>query len=276
MNITCPGLDCRTNSTLFSTGAYRKETDMNNSDHTDWAGALMRASQHWEKRHLAEESAGKTVSTPAAFTIAVSRQSGAGGTAVAHAVGRRLQWPVYDHELLEHIAREMNVRVSLLESVDERRINWLQESIESFALSNRVSEGSYVRHLLETMFSLATHGECVIVGRGAAHVLPTATTLRVRLLADLDDRVAAFAQQQHLTLREAGKRARELDHEQVHFIKSHFQADPTDPKNYDLILNTSRFSVEQCADLIVDGLRAFQQGTKIPRLESAAVPGAPR
>ena len=35
--------------------------------------------------------------------------------------GRRLQWPVYDHALLEQIAKDLGVRTNLVESVDERR-----------------------------------------------------------------------------------------------------------------------------------------------------------
>src|SRR5215470_2224412 len=66
------------------------------------------------------------------FTIAFSREFGAGGTSVAAAVGERLGWPVYDHELVERIARETGLRASLLHSIDERRVSWLRECAEAF------------------------------------------------------------------------------------------------------------------------------------------------
>ena len=34
--------------------------------------------------------------------------------------------------------------------------------------------------------------------------------------------------------------------------------DPTDPAGYDLILNSGRFTVDECADLIIEGLRRLQ------------------
>jgi len=34
------------------------------------------------------------------ITIAISRQAGSSGADIARAVGARLGWPVYDHELL--------------------------------------------------------------------------------------------------------------------------------------------------------------------------------
>lgn len=77
-------------------------------------------------------------------------------------MGRRLGWHVYDHELLEEIAREMNVRASLLESVDERQQSWLTESVEAFlSTPNKseslpyVTETAFVRHLVETVLRWA-------------------------------------------------------------------------------------------------------------------------
>src|SRR5262245_20933833 len=114
----------------------------------------------------------QSFSVPAAFTVALSREVGARGTTVARAVGTRHGWKVYDHELLERIARDMKARVELLEGVDERRVSWLRESLEALSTSPTVSEAGYVRHLVETVLSLGAQGRGVIVGRAAAHILP--------------------------------------------------------------------------------------------------------
>src|SRR5438874_1515612 len=66
------------------------------------------------------------------FTIALSREAGLPSGDVAHEVGRRLSWPVYDHELLERIAEEMHLRPSLLREFDERPATWLVERLETF------------------------------------------------------------------------------------------------------------------------------------------------
>ena len=82
--------------------------------------AFAKVLQHWETRHKAEaRSEGGPGRSSRAFAIALSRESGARGTSTAQEVGARLGWTVYDHELLERIAQEMNLRTSLLESVDE-------------------------------------------------------------------------------------------------------------------------------------------------------------
>jgi cytidylate kinase len=214
--------------------------------------ALETAERHWETKARHQRPA-----TEKAFTIALAREAGASGTLVASEVAKRLNWPVYDQLLLEKIAREMGLRTQLLESVDERRKSWLLEVVEGFA-SAGVSELAYVRHLSETIVSLAAHGDCVIVGRGAAHILPKETTLRVRLVGSLDDRTDAIARRLTLTKQQAAKWVADTDRQRQTFVKDHFLKDPADPHNYDLVLNTSTWSVNDCADLILHGLRELE------------------
>src|SRR5262249_41409867 len=53
------------------------------------------------------------------------------------------------------------------------------------------------RRRAETLLSRAAHGECIIVGRGAAQVLPPKTTLRVRMVGPLQDRITATQHRYH-------------------------------------------------------------------------------
>ena len=223
--------------------------------------ALIRANAHWQTQRRKPERA---------LSIAISREAGARGSSVAREVGRRLGWTVYDHELLESIAREMKVRASLLESVDEKHKSWLEERVEAFSAIPYVSENAYVLHLIETVLSLGTHGECVIVGRGAAHILPAATTLRVRLIAALDDRAQAMSREWNLSHEEALRRVETTDRERIRFVKDHFHKDAADPGCYDLVLNASRFSVAQCAELVVAALHQLQHRVEA-RARTAAI-----
>jgi cytidylate kinase len=211
-----------------------------------------RAQQHWQARHRAV--AAEVTATPQ-LTIALEREAGALRTSVAHELARQLDWPAYDHELLERIAQEMGLRTRLLESVDERRRSWLEESIERFSGTPLASANAYVRHLIETLFFLGAHGECVIVGRGAAQLLPAETTLRVRLIGNLEDRITTIQHRFGLSRAEAARRVEELDRERRQFVKDHFRRDPTELHQYDLILNVFRCPLEECAGLIADAAR---------------------
>ena len=198
------------------------------------------------------------------FSIAISREAGTRGSLVARTIAERLAWKAYDHELLELVARDLHVRVKLLENVDERHVPWLQECVESFAAVPAVREGKYVRHLIEAMLALATCGKCILVGRGSPFVLPPATTLRVRLVAPLEDRICAVRHDQNLSRPDAIRFIETTDRERAQFVKLHFLRDSSDPRSYDLHLNTAQFSISECADLIIEGVRMKSHAQAVP------------
>jgi Cytidylate kinase-like family len=230
------------------------------------AKLVERSCRHWEGRRRVE--AGRPdhgVEPPLAMTIALEREVGTQGTRIANETAKLLGWQVYDHELLEHIAKEMGLRAALLESIDERLQGWLRDSIESFLASfisgdktPWATESSYVHHLVETVVALGVHGECVIVGRGAAFLLPARTTMRVRLVGTERDRIKTLARVLNLSERDAMRQVHEVDRRRCDFVRNHFNKNPEDPSNYDVVLNAIRLSTSGCAEVIVEALKRFQ------------------
>jgi len=189
------------------------------------------------------------------FTIALAREAGADAAAVAHELAKRLSWTVYDRELLEVIAQDLGLQTSLLESVDEKQVGWFLDSFQAFLAVPRIDESAFIQHLIKTLAMLASRGECIIVGRGAAQLLPTDTTLRVRLVAPFADRIVAFSKRFQIDREEAERRIKRLEQERAEFVRRHFLKDPTDPANYDLVLNVSRLTPAKCAEVICGALR---------------------
>jgi cytidylate kinase len=202
---------------------------------------------------------GRPVARPAtAFTVALSREAGSGGAVVAREVGRRLNWPVFDNELLTQISQDLHVDVHRLKDLDERPGSRLVECIEAFAARPDVTEVAYFRSLLRLLQTLGARGECVLVGRGAALFLPAASTLRVRVVATHESRVAAIAQERQLSPAEAARYVDSTDRDRDRFVKTHFHKDLADPLLYDLVLNASRFTVDECAGMVIEGLHSLQ------------------
>ncbi|WP_165219161.1 AAA family ATPase [Aquisphaera insulae] len=214
------------------------------------ASALMRSGEHPHPRGIE--------SLPPAFTIALSREAGSGGLFIAREVGRRLNWPVYDDELLTELSRQLRVDVHSVEAVDERPRGWLLECLESFASRATVSEANYFRALVRIILTLGARGHCIVVGRGATCILPAETTLRVRVVAPRASRVALIARERGCDQEQAARFVDSTDLERSKFLKGHFHQDLTDPLGYDLILNSSRFSVEESSEMVIEGLRRMQ------------------
>jgi hypothetical protein len=216
------------------------------------AHALEQTFSYRTEREAREREA--TRSALDGFTIALSREASTPAVEIAQTLGARLGWPVWNHELPERIARELHVPVAVIDEIDEKRQSWLVECIEAFVSTPELSESRYVRHLIGVIRSLGERGGCIIVGRGAAHVLPPASTLRVRLVGATEDRIGAFARRFHLDYQTATRKLEEINHERNRFIREHFQSDPAKARNYDLVLNTSQWSPVDCADLIEQAL----------------------
>jgi cytidylate kinase len=227
-----------------------------------WLEALDRAVQHWKQRRDQRSPLGSSSSAPPGPIIAISRENGAQGAAIARKLGEKMGWAVYDRELLDMIANNEGVRTELLEGVDERQSNFILEALEAFVGAPTVSSAVFIRDLVNALFALAAHGECVVVGRGAAQILPAATTLRVRIVAPLKLRVARVAEQLGLTQNEAARRVEQTDRRREEFVKANFHKDAQDVHLYDLVINSARYSQDQCAELIINALQQLRSNVK--------------
>ena len=136
---------------------------------------------HRLPQNAASDDTNEVRKTRDRLTIALSREGGVPVDEVAKAVSARLGWPVYDHELLDRIAQAMHCSVVVLEQLDEKHHSWLLECLGGFA-SNGLSQNQFTRRLFQVIQSLGVEGRCIIVGRGAAFILPWHSTLRIHLV----------------------------------------------------------------------------------------------
>ncbi len=214
-------------------------------------------------------------SSPRLFSIAISREAGVDAGAIANVVASRLGWSAWDHELVAAVAQELHASTDELRSIDETHINWLQESFEMLMSLHTVTQHAFVHQLVKTVTELADRGGCVFVGRGVAHILPAETTLRVRLVAPQASRAQALSREMGLKRAEdALPHLEKLDRDRTLFVRDHFLKDSADPANYDLILNTARMSIDDCADVMIDALHAEEASRAARYHLSTIVPAA--
>ncbi len=203
--------------------------------------------------------------------VAISRETASAGVEIARRVASRLgdEWRVLDRELVEILARQLEVSPSLLELMDETRSNWFSDSLLTLLEPHLTIQDSYVDMLRKIMLLAATDGRVIIVGRGAGFMLPRQTGLRVRIVAPEDQRLHRLAAERGLDLRAAAKLLRETDQSRNDFVRHHFHRDPTDPAGYDLVVDSSAFGLEGTAELICNALEL-----RGAHLEQRAVSGA--
>ena len=195
-------------------------------------------------------------SGPAALTITVSRESGARGGTIARRVGRKLGWQVYDQELLEYMAQEAINRPGGLDAAPTTPADWAEARVQQLLREGALSEHPSILNLARVVLALASQGQAVMIGRGAGCVLPRETTLNVRIVAPLHERIAYMGQWLRLTVEEATERVRLRDERRREFIANNFHRDPADVHQYDIVLNSSLLGEDVCAELIAQAARA--------------------
>jgi len=194
-------------------------------------------------------------SGPSALTIAVSREAGARGGTIARRVGRKLGWQVYDQELLEYMAQEAIVRQGVLDASAAAPADWVEARLQQLLRDKVLSEHPTLVNLARVVLSLGAQGQVVLLGRGASCILPHETTLSVRIIAPLRERIAYMGQWLRLTVEEATERVRLRDERRREFVANNFHCDPNEAHNYDLVLNSSLLGEDLCAELIVQAAR---------------------
>src|SRR5262249_23177078 len=126
---------------------------------------------------------------PRSLTIALSREAGARGGTISRRVGRKLGWQVYTQEMLEYLAQEEIHGQNVSESLSAAAIAWVEERLDELLRQQQLSQHPSVRSLARTVLALGAQGEAIIIGRGAGFLLPSASTLHVRIVALRADRI---------------------------------------------------------------------------------------
>ena len=217
--------------------------------------AFERAIEHW-RRHQAQTKAGSDSGVQAPrLTVAFSREAGSGGTRIAQELAEKLNWPVYDRELVERIANDAGLSTEVVERVDEHRSSFITETLEAFVGASTIGGAGYAHRLAQTLAALGAHGECVIVGRGAAAVLPRDKTLSIRIVADTHDRVSEYRRHHEVDRQQAKAELKRIEKERSDFVRQFYHKDVADPHGYDLVVNGSHFPAEACVELCLSAVR---------------------
>ncbi len=206
----------------------------------------------------AHERPGRLVRDGVAYgpCLLFSREYASGGGLIARQTGARLGWSVYDGEIVDEIARVEHERRRLVESVDERVRSYWEQTWQQVLTSAQPADATYLHGLRQVVMSLGYHGDVVIVGRGAQHLLPSPCAVRVRVVAPLAQRVARMTENEGVPEARARAKIREIDAARSAFIWRTFKQNANSPLNYDLLINTAEVGILAATDIVLAAVSA--------------------
>ncbi len=207
------------------------------------------------KRRLTEKKAFKPY-------ITVSREPGSGGKPIAAEVAKKLGFKLYDRRLIEQVAEKMHKPIKLMRDVDEKERSGIMDIVQNMFNPDYVSDETYFRNMCQVLFSLSQKGGVVLVGRGANFIAPKAYGLQVQVVAPYRVRVARAMQYEKMDYSQSRDVIRKISDERQAFVRQYFGKDIHAPKYYDLTINTTFFSIETAADLVIEAYKAKFPGGK--------------
>ncbi len=125
-------------------------------------------------------------------------------------------------------------------------------SQEPITRAQELDDQQFIQETRAVIREVAESGNAVIIGRASNLILndfPQA--FHVDLVASLQHRVGIIAARENLPEEEAERRTNLEEKARVEFYRKFFKAQPDNPADYHLVLNTDRIEHEQATAIIV-------------------------
>jgi cytidylate kinase len=210
----------------------------------------------WESM-VAEEDRKQEAQIP---VITVSIEPGSGGTIVAQEIAKRLNFDYFHKDIIEGIAKSAKIRTSVIETLEKERLSGIEDFISSLVKEQYLWPGIYMEHLLKVVSTIGKHGRAVIVGRGANFILPPDERFSVRVVAPLEFRIQNIARHYATPEKNARRRVIRRESKRRAFIRQSFNADISDPNNYDLTINTGKIGTKPAVEAIIGAVMGTLSG----------------
>lgn len=175
--------------------------------------------------------------------ITVSREMGTGAYQIASGVAQKLKYTLIDGPRIKALASKYGLTLEMLQMVDEKP--------PSYVTAEDRKRAAALNSIELIILDLARKGNVVIYGRGGQDLLKDCKNiLRLRFIADFEERVERFAEREWIDPDMARSLISRSDHQRGGFIHFYFDRDWHDPNHYDLVFNTSRLSEATIIDCI--------------------------
>lgn len=186
--------------------------------------------------------------------ITISREYGSNGHKIGELLSQKLGIPFYDKDIISISARETRFDERAFERAESTATTAL-----GYALSNRSNRSPYGMPLNDQMFmvqssvirTLADQGPAIFVGRCADYVLADyKPTIDIFLQASKEARVVNIMEREKVLKGEAEIRLARYDKSRATYYNYYTDRKWGDIRNYDMVLNVSKLTPEEAADLL--------------------------
>ena len=201
--------------------------------------------------------------------ITISRQFGSGGHEVGEKLARQLDVPFYDKALIAMAAKQSGLSEEVFANADEKATSSLLYSMVmgSYSFGARVP-GINEMPINDKLFIIqsdiikkaAADGPCVIIGRCADYILREhENCLNVFVHANKEERIRRSVAKKDCEERKASDFVTKKDKQRANYYNFYSNKRWDDLQNYDITIDTSRFTVDEAVELLMDAAKRLDR-----------------
>ncbi|MCR5607071.1 MAG: cytidylate kinase-like family protein [Treponema sp.] len=204
--------------------------------------------------------------------ITISREYGSGGRTIGELVAKILGYKFYDKELIDMAAKESGLSPDFIEKTEQNiSSGWLYNLLlgASYATNTTgigITGSSSSLPLADQIFNtqravikkIAKEDNCVIVGRCADYILKNSKDIdqsslfNVFIYANLDDKLERSTKKYNVPEDKAKELILQIDKRRANHYNTFTDKIWGRRENYDLLINSSVFGIEGCANVIAN------------------------
>lgn len=192
--------------------------------------------------------------------ISIGREFGCHGLTISEALAERFNLPLYDSNLLEHVAEEKNVHHAHLKKYDELpRTRVITRRVRGYSSSLRENVADMQFKFLKDR---AAEGQSfIVVGRCSDSVLKGYPGLvTIFLLGDREDKARRVMKDYHLSEEDAKNKMDRVDRGRKMYHNYYCKGKWGDSRCYDLSVNVSRMGTEKTIDFLENYIKERVKG----------------
>ena len=186
------------------------------------------------------------------YTITITRQFGSLGRPIAKRLSELLDIEYYDRDIVEETSKNLGIPVSEISDQEESVKNNFFNMIYPLGTQTTAQQDQIFQEQSKIIQGLAAKQSCIIVGKCADHILrDKPNVLSVFVDAYYDDCISKIRSRIYVSEERAKDMKKRTDKYRTAYYKYYTRGENwKDTLNYDMFLNTSRNSTNDCAEII--------------------------
>lgn len=186
--------------------------------------------------------------------ITISREFGSGGRELGKRLSDEMQLPIYDHEIIELLAKENNLdsEYESLRSEKTLQVQYAATVANRFTANYSASERQLkLISAQETLMKKFAEHDCIIVGRAADVLLANENPFNIFVYADmktkLDRCIERAKPDEHFSEKEIAAKIKRISRERADYHALFSDSTWGRKESYTLCINTSECNIKLLA-----------------------------